>query len=135
MGKLLKPRSRAIQVNRKRSPAHSKLLQARSLPGSSSFPTCRSPMAKWPSLICQNTSGKINSSGDLRLENAQIRKVNVGYPIALNYEVSDDLSSDVIQIHRAQIKLGPTPVSIAGTLNSKPTPAQIDMKLTASNAS
>jgi AsmA protein len=83
----------------------------------------------------QNSGGKIVSSGDLRLENAEIRKVNVGYPIALNYEVSDDLSSDVIQIHRAQIKLGSTPVSIAGTLNSKPTPAQIDLRLTASNAS
>lgn len=83
----------------------------------------------------QNSSGKINSRGDLRLENAQIHKVNVGYPIAVNYEVSDDLSSDVIQIHRAQIKLGPTPVSIAGTLNSKPNPTQVDMRLTASNAS
>ncbi len=83
----------------------------------------------------QNSNGKINSSGDLKLENAQIRKVNVGYPIAVNYEVSDDLSSDVIQIHRAQIKLGPTPVSITGTLNSKPNPAQMDMKITASNAS
>jgi hypothetical protein len=45
------------------------------------------------------------------------------------------LTSDVIQIHRAQIKLGSTPVSIAGTLNSKPTPAQIDLRLIASNAS
>jgi AsmA protein len=83
----------------------------------------------------QNSGGKIASSGDLRLENTEIHNVKVGYPIAFNYDVSDDLSSDVIQIHRGQIKLGSTPLSIAGTLDSKPTPAQIDLKLTASNAS
>jgi uncharacterized protein involved in outer membrane biogenesis len=83
----------------------------------------------------QNSGGKLASSGDLQLENAEIHNVKVGYPIALNYDVSDDLSSDVIQIHRGQIKLGATPLSIAGTLNSKPTPAEIDLRLTASNAS
>jgi uncharacterized protein involved in outer membrane biogenesis len=83
----------------------------------------------------KNSGGKLVSSGDIRLENAEIRKVNVGYPITVNYEVTDDVSNDVIQIHRADIKLGSTPVSIAGTLNTKPTPAQIDLRLTAANAS
>ena len=83
----------------------------------------------------KNSGGKLASSGDLRLENAEIRRVNVGYPITVNYEISDDVSNDVIQIHRAEIKLGSTPVSIAGVLNTKPTPAQIDLRLTASNAS
>lgn len=83
----------------------------------------------------KNSGGKLVSSGDIRLENAEIRKVNVGYAITANYEVSDDASNDVIQIHRAEIKLGSTPISIAGTLNTKPTPAQIDLRLTAANAS
>ncbi|HEX3584635.1 MAG TPA: AsmA-like C-terminal region-containing protein, partial [Candidatus Angelobacter sp.] len=43
--------------------------------------------------------------------------------------------SDVIQIHKGELKLGSTPVSLAGTINSRPTPAQVDLKLTASNAS
>lgn len=82
-----------------------------------------------------NVSGKLSSSGTIRLENARIHNVNVGYPIALDYDVADDLTSDVIQIHKGNLKLGSTPVTIAGTINSKPTPAQIDLKLTASNAS
>jgi uncharacterized protein involved in outer membrane biogenesis len=81
------------------------------------------------------SSGKLSSSGSIKLDSTRIRKVNVGYPITLNYDVTDDLTNDVIQIRKGNIKLGATPVSIAGTVNSKPNPSQIDLKLTASNAS
>ncbi|HET8891775.1 MAG TPA: AsmA family protein [Candidatus Angelobacter sp.] len=83
----------------------------------------------------KNSGGKLSSSGAIRVENARIHNVNVGYPIALDYDVADDLTSDVIQIHKGDLKLGSTPVSLAGTIDSRPTPAQIDLKLTASNAS
>ncbi|HET9837353.1 MAG TPA: AsmA family protein, partial [Candidatus Angelobacter sp.] len=83
----------------------------------------------------KNASGKLASNGSIRLENARIHNVNVGYPITLDYDVADDLTSDVIQIHKGNLKLGATPLTIAGTINSKPDPSQIDLKLTAANAS
>jgi len=83
----------------------------------------------------KNDDGKLASSGNIRLENPHIRNVNVGYPITMDYDVADDLTSDVIQIHRGNIKLGSTPVTIVGMLNTKPTPSQIDLKLTAADAS
>ncbi len=83
----------------------------------------------------KNSGGKLASNGTIRLENARIHGTNVGYPIALDYDVSDDLSNDVIQIHKGNLKLGSTPVTVAGSIDSKPTPAQIDLKLTAANAS
>ncbi|HZD93341.1 MAG TPA: AsmA family protein, partial [Candidatus Sulfotelmatobacter sp.] len=83
----------------------------------------------------KNSSGKLASNGTIRLENARIHNVNVGYPISLDYDMADDLTSDAIQIHKGNLKLGPTPITIAGTINSRPTPAQIDLKLTAANAS
>src|SRR6185369_16617554 len=82
----------------------------------------------------KNSGGKLASSGTIKVENARIHNVNVGYPIALDYNVSDDLTNDVIQIHKGNLKLGATPISVAGTLNTRPTPSQIDLKLTASNA-
>jgi uncharacterized protein involved in outer membrane biogenesis len=81
------------------------------------------------------SSGKLSSSGSIKLDDTRIRKVNVGYPITLNYDVTDDLTNDVIQVRKGNIKLGSTPITIAGTVNSKPNPSQIDLKLTASNAS
>jgi uncharacterized protein involved in outer membrane biogenesis len=83
----------------------------------------------------KNAEGKLISSGAIKLDDPQIHNVKVGYPITLNYDVVDDLQSDVIQINRGDIKLGSTPVTIAGTLNTRPNPAQIDVKLTADNAS
>ena len=83
----------------------------------------------------KNTDNRLASNGSIRLDNTHIHNEDVGYPITLDYDVADDLKSDVIQIHRGNIKLGSTPVTVAGTLDSKPTPAQIDLKLTAANAS
>src|SRR5437588_5998944 len=83
----------------------------------------------------KNSAGKLASSGTIKLEDPRIRTVNVGYPITLDYDVADELTSDVIQIHRGDIKLGSPPVPIDGTLNTRPAPSQIDLKLTAANAS
>src|SRR5579864_5453552 len=63
----------------------------------------------------KNSDRKLASSGTIKVENARIHNVNVGYPIALDYDVADDLTNDVIQIHKGDLKLGATPISLAGT--------------------
>ena len=83
----------------------------------------------------KNSEGKLSSAGDVHVTNARIKSVDVGYPIALKYDLTDDLTNDVIQIRKGDIDLGSTPVTISGTLDSKATPSQIDLKLTAQNAS
>jgi AsmA protein len=80
-------------------------------------------------------SGKMASQGTIRLDDPLIHGTKVGYPITLDYDVADDLNSDMIQINKGNLKLGATPITIAGTVNSRPNPAQIDLKLTAANAS
>ncbi|MBZ5507555.1 MAG: AsmA family protein [Acidobacteriia bacterium] len=82
-----------------------------------------------------NSGGKLASNGTIRVENARIHNVNIGYPIALDYSVDDNLTNDVIQIHKGSLKLGSTPITIAGMLNTRPTPMQIDLRVTAANAS
>src|SRR5262249_34541549 len=82
-----------------------------------------------------NSSGKMVASGSLKLENAVIRGVQVGYPISADFELADDLTNDVLQIKHGSLKLDTTPLSIAGTINSHPTPAVLDIDVKASNAS
>ncbi len=79
--------------------------------------------------------GKIASSGSLKLEQARVRGHDIGYPISLDYDLSDDLNSDVIRIAKGNLKLGSTPLAITGTLDTKPTPSQLDLKVNASNVS
>jgi AsmA protein len=83
----------------------------------------------------KNSGGKLSSNGNIQLQKPRIKKVDVGYPITLNYDLTDDLTNDVIQIRKGDLRLGETPLTISGTLNTRPNPSQIDLKLTASNAS
>jgi uncharacterized protein involved in outer membrane biogenesis len=80
-----------------------------------------------------NDNGKLSSRGSLTIRDARVNGVNVGYPISADYRVNDDLSNDVINVEKGDVKLGSTPISISGTLNTKPTPSQIDMRVQAKN--
>ncbi|MCU1306893.1 MAG: hypothetical protein JWN45_1588 [Acidobacteriaceae bacterium] len=80
-------------------------------------------------------NGNLSSDGNLTLADAKVRNVNIGYPITADYKVSADMNSDVYNIQKGSIKLGATPFSVAGVFNAKPTPAQLDFKVTAGNAS
>lgn len=83
----------------------------------------------------KNRSGKVASKGTLKIEKAVVKGHDIGYPIDADYDVADDLNSDVIQIGHANVKLGNTPLSMTGSINSKNTPALLDVKLNASDVS
>jgi AsmA protein len=78
-------------------------------------------------------SGKLSANGQMDLEKPRLHGIDVGYPIKLDYDVSDDLTNDLLRISKGAIKLGPTPLSVTGTVNTKPTPAQLDLNLKAAN--
>ncbi|HLY99168.1 MAG TPA: AsmA family protein, partial [Candidatus Angelobacter sp.] len=82
----------------------------------------------------QSASGKIASSGSMKFDDPHIHNVRIGYPVTIDYDVADDLTNDVIEIHRGDLKLGTAPVGFSGTVNAKDTPARIDLKLTAADA-
>ena len=83
----------------------------------------------------KNQNGTVSSAGNLKIANAVVQGHDIGYPISVDYDVSDDLNNDVLHISRANLKLGSTPFAISGSMNSKPTPALLDMKLNAGNVS
>jgi AsmA protein len=80
-------------------------------------------------------SGKLSAKGQMDLEKPRLHGIDVGYPINMDYDVSDDLPNDLLTIIKGAIKLGPTPLSVGGTMNSKPTPAQLNLDLKANNVS
>jgi AsmA protein len=83
-----------------------------------------------------NSDGeRVQSNGSLRLEQARVRGVDIGYPITADYSLADDLNKNLLRIDKGNLKLGSTPVSISGTVNMQPTPAQLDVKVNASDVS
>jgi AsmA protein len=80
-------------------------------------------------------SGKMSANGSMNVQNAKIHGVDLGYPVALDYNLTDDVPQDLVTVNNATVKLGTTPLVVNGTVNSKPTPAQVNLNLKASNVS
>jgi AsmA protein len=80
-------------------------------------------------------SGKMAAKGQMNVQNAKLHGQDLGYPITADYDVSDDLNADLLTVNNTTVKLGSTPLLINGTMNSKSNPAQLDMRLKASNVS
>ncbi|HZR32969.1 MAG TPA: AsmA family protein [Terriglobales bacterium] len=82
-----------------------------------------------------NQTGQLASDGSIKLEKARIRGVDVGYPISADYEVTDNLNTDVLNIAKGSLRLGSAPLSLTGTMDTKPTPAQVNLQLKAGDIS
>ncbi|MEO6120133.1 MAG: AsmA family protein [Terriglobales bacterium] len=83
----------------------------------------------------ESRAGTVSSKGDLKLDNGRVNGVNIGYPIAADYNITADLNADLYKIERGTLKLGNTPLSVVGNINAAPTPMVLDLKVDAANAS
>ncbi|HSB75227.1 MAG TPA: AsmA family protein, partial [Terriglobales bacterium] len=83
----------------------------------------------------RNLAGALASSGTLNLENPVIHGLKLGYPIHADYDISDNLNTQVLSISKGALQLGSTPLSLTGTMNMKATPAQVNVQLKASDVS
>jgi uncharacterized protein involved in outer membrane biogenesis len=82
-----------------------------------------------------NKGGVVSAKGNVTLQNPRVRNTNIGYPIAADFDVADDLNRDFITINKGNLKLGTTPIDVKGTFNAAPTPAQLDLRAIVKNAS
>src|SRR5882724_11708237 len=79
--------------------------------------------------------GKLIVQGETNVLNPKIKGMDLGYPITAKYDLTDESAADMITIRSMILKLGPTPLEINGTLNAKPTPAELALNVKANNIS
>jgi AsmA protein len=79
--------------------------------------------------------GKLSANGQMLVEKPRLHGIEIGYPISADYDINDDLTHDLLRINKGAIKLGQTPVSISGTVDSRSMPAQLDLNLKADDIS
>ena len=82
-----------------------------------------------------NESGKLTASGQISLQDAKVRGLDLGYPIAVEYEITDDLSVNLVTFRNTTIELGTMPILLSGSLNAKPDPVQVDLRVKADDVS
>jgi uncharacterized protein involved in outer membrane biogenesis len=73
--------------------------------------------------------------GTLELQNAVVQGAKVSYPIDARYDLKLNQKTNEIGISSATIKMGPTAVSLAGTIDSGVTPSHLNVRLQTTNAS
>src|SRR5204863_3987657 len=56
--------------------------------------------------------GTFASTGNLKLNAARFNGVDIGYPIALDYDIASNSAEGILTINSAKLLLGQTPVSI-----------------------
>ncbi len=82
-----------------------------------------------------NESGKLTASGQMNIQNAKVRGLDLGYPISMEYDVTNDLSAELLTLRNTTLKLGSMPILVSGTVNTKPTPAQLDVHVKVASVS
>ena len=82
-----------------------------------------------------NQSGKLTAVGNLKLNGARFNGVDVGYPIGLDFNLASTAANGVLTINNANVMLGQTPLSVAGSLNTNATPATLNLNIKSGDVS
>lgn len=79
--------------------------------------------------------GKVVANGHTDIQNAKVRGMELGFPVSSQYDLTDDMPNGVITVRNLTTKLGSTPIDLNGTMQTKSTPAHVDVNLRANNVS
>jgi uncharacterized protein involved in outer membrane biogenesis len=82
----------------------------------------------------RSRGGELSSHGSFGIEQAQVRGLGLGYPIALDFDVAHDLATGTLTVRSSTIHLDHTPLSLDGTIDFAPEPPALDVHLATSDA-
>jgi hypothetical protein len=80
-------------------------------------------------------AGNITASGKLKIENARLNKVEIGYPVLFDFKVGVKTTDGVVAIDNGTLQLGQTPLSVSGSISTSATPVAFDLKIKSGDAS
>ena len=83
----------------------------------------------------RSKGGVLSSAGSLTLDRPRVRGVDIGYPIVADFDVAHALEAKRLTIQKGTVKLGPTPLSLTGTVDLSPETPVLDVHATAADAS
>ncbi len=76
----------------------------------------------------ENDAGSVRAVGRLVLERARFEDLDLGFPIALEYDAMADLPGRQVSITSSSVELGATPIAVTGTINFGLAPVVIDLE-------
>jgi len=86
------------------------------------------------SIQVQNNHNALNSSGSITASDVKVNNAAIGEPILVDYKASGDMNDELVKVHDATVKVGPTPIHLVGTVDMKRTPAVLNLNAKANDA-
>ena len=86
------------------------------------------------SIQVQNKQNALNSSGSITASDVKVNNAAIGEPISVDYKASGDMNDELVKVSDATVKVGPTPIHLAGTVDMKRTPAVLNLNAKANDA-
>jgi hypothetical protein len=83
----------------------------------------------------ENTNGTVAAAGRLVLDRARFEDLDLGFPVALDYDAVADLPGKLLTINSSAVRLGDTPIALAGTIDTGQDPAILDLGITSDDVS
>ena len=75
------------------------------------------------------------ASGQLKIDSASVHRAALGYPISARFNLNEASGTGLLTINQAAMTLGATPLDLAGTVDTKQTPARLNLRLKAQDSS
>ena len=82
-----------------------------------------------------NESGKLTAQGEAQVQSAKLHGMELGYPITAQYDFTSDPAAELLTVRNLTLKLGSAPLMLSGTVDSKSTPALLDLNVRTNNIS
>jgi hypothetical protein len=77
----------------------------------------------------------LQAKGNLRLAGVVVKGSKIDYPIEAVFDLSDNRRTDMLNIQSGNLKLGSTPFTVSGSIDTRKKPTNLDVKLGTKNAS
>jgi uncharacterized protein involved in outer membrane biogenesis len=77
---------------------------------------------------------KLDASGSFDLENLRVNGLEIGQPMAVQYNAEADPVARVVTIGSSTVRLGKAPASVTGSINLQQTPAELNLRVNSENA-
>jgi AsmA protein len=82
-----------------------------------------------------NESGKLTAQGETQVQSAKLHGMELGYPITAQCDLTNDQAAEMLTVRNLTLKLGSAALMLSGTVNSKSSPALLDLNVRTDNIS
>lgn len=82
----------------------------------------------------KNSNDGFHAAGQLDLADPMVKGIKLGFPVAAKFDMNGDIATREFKISQGELRLGPTPVTVSGVINTAGAETRLDLRLSTGEA-